>query len=182
MMTSSTRNVFHVTGRLWGESTGHRWIPPTKASDAKLYFFMCAWTNDWANHRDAGDLRHHHAHYYVTVTFPSKIGSPQYNLGIYSISILFKVEVLWHCRHVSCVRSNSGTVNHSLKSVIKGWGEWNTVKPLQVQEYKKGPIGTCCHLFRYINSHYKYKTVVRSSYLLSGYNIDKSQVTPGCDL
>ena len=21
---------FHVTGPLWGESTGHRWIPPTK--------------------------------------------------------------------------------------------------------------------------------------------------------
>ena len=28
MMTSSNGNIFRVTGPLWGESTGHRWIPP----------------------------------------------------------------------------------------------------------------------------------------------------------
>ena len=33
---------FLVTGRLWGESTGHRWIPLTKASDAELCFFFFA--------------------------------------------------------------------------------------------------------------------------------------------
>ena len=27
MMTSSNGNIFHVTGHLWGEFTGHRWIP-----------------------------------------------------------------------------------------------------------------------------------------------------------
>ena len=32
---------FHVTGPLWGESTGHRWIPLTKASDAELWRFPC---------------------------------------------------------------------------------------------------------------------------------------------
>ena len=30
MMTSSNANIFRVTGLLWGESTGPRWIPPTK--------------------------------------------------------------------------------------------------------------------------------------------------------
>ena len=30
MKTSSNGNFFHVTGPLWGESTGHRWFPPTK--------------------------------------------------------------------------------------------------------------------------------------------------------
>ena len=29
-----------VTGPLWGESTGHRWIPRTKASDAELWCFL----------------------------------------------------------------------------------------------------------------------------------------------
>ena len=29
-----------VTGHLWGESTGHRWIPVTKASDAELWCFL----------------------------------------------------------------------------------------------------------------------------------------------
>ena len=33
-MTLWTGNVFRVTGPFWGEFTGHRWIPLTKASDA----------------------------------------------------------------------------------------------------------------------------------------------------
>ena len=40
MMTSSNGNIFRVTGPLWGESTGHRWIPLTKASDAELWYFL----------------------------------------------------------------------------------------------------------------------------------------------
>ena len=34
-MTSLNGNIFRVTGLLWGESTGHRWIPIKKASDAE---------------------------------------------------------------------------------------------------------------------------------------------------
>ena len=30
MMTSWHGNALHITGPLWGESTGHRWIPLTK--------------------------------------------------------------------------------------------------------------------------------------------------------
>ena len=37
MMTSSNGNIFRVTGPFWGESTGHRWIPLTNASDAELW-------------------------------------------------------------------------------------------------------------------------------------------------
>ena len=40
IMTSSNRNFFGVTDPLWGESTGHRWIPLTKASDAELWCFL----------------------------------------------------------------------------------------------------------------------------------------------
>ena len=40
MMTSSNWNIFRVTGPLWGEFTGHRWIPLTKASDAELWCFL----------------------------------------------------------------------------------------------------------------------------------------------
>ena len=36
MMTSSNGNI---TGHLWGESTSHRWILLTKASDAELWCF-----------------------------------------------------------------------------------------------------------------------------------------------
>ena len=40
MMTSSNGNIFCVTGPLRGESTGHRWISLTKASDAELWCFL----------------------------------------------------------------------------------------------------------------------------------------------
>ena len=53
----------------------HR-IPLTKASDAELLmiYLIYAWTNVWANTRDAGDLRRHHAHYDVTVMDQSSVG------------------------------------------------------------------------------------------------------------
>ena len=40
MTTSSNGNIFRVTGPLWGEFTGHRWIPLTKASYAELWCFF----------------------------------------------------------------------------------------------------------------------------------------------
>ena len=40
MMTSSNGNIFPVTGHLYGEFTGNRWIPRTKASDAELWGFL----------------------------------------------------------------------------------------------------------------------------------------------
>ena len=32
-----------------------------------LFSLICVWTNGWANNRNTGDLRRHHAHYDVTV-------------------------------------------------------------------------------------------------------------------
>ena len=40
MMALLNGNVFRVTGSLWGEFTGHRWIPLTKASEADLWCFF----------------------------------------------------------------------------------------------------------------------------------------------
>ena len=40
MITSSNGNIFRVTGHLWGEFIGPRWIPHTKASDAELWCFL----------------------------------------------------------------------------------------------------------------------------------------------
>ena len=63
IMTSSNRNIFRVTGPLWGKSTSHRWIPLTKASNAELsyIFFMRTWTNGWAKRPDAGAFNRYFA-------------------------------------------------------------------------------------------------------------------------
>ena len=37
---------------------------------ALMFSLICAWTNDWANNRNADDLRRHRAHYDVTVMKP----------------------------------------------------------------------------------------------------------------
>ena len=71
MMTSSNGNIFHITGLLCGEFTGHRWIPLTKASDTELWccLWSAPWINNWVNNRKAGDLRRHRAHYDVIVMY-----------------------------------------------------------------------------------------------------------------
>ena len=70
-MTSSNGSIFRFTGLVWGEFTGHPWIPIAKASNASWRVFMfsliCALTSGWANHRDARDLRRLRAHYNVNV-------------------------------------------------------------------------------------------------------------------
>ena len=41
MMTLWYGKVFCITGPLWGESTGDRWIPLKGASNAELWCFIC---------------------------------------------------------------------------------------------------------------------------------------------
>ena len=66
MMTSSKGNISCVTGPLWGESPVDS---PHKGQwcGTLLISLICAWTNGWANNRDASDLKHHHADYDVIV-------------------------------------------------------------------------------------------------------------------
>ena len=75
-MTPSNGNIFRVTGPLCGEFTGHQWHPPPPPTHthtqrkyqwrrALLIFFICAY--NWANNREAEDLRRHHAYYDVIV-------------------------------------------------------------------------------------------------------------------
>ena len=40
IMTSLNENIFRVIGPMWGESTGLRWIPLTKANDAEIWCFL----------------------------------------------------------------------------------------------------------------------------------------------
>ena len=56
MMTSSNGNILCVTAPSSGESTGHRWILLTKASDAELWCFQLYhywWTAIWSTYRES---------------------------------------------------------------------------------------------------------------------------------
>ena len=60
VMTSSNGNIFCIAGHLWGEFTGDRWIPLTKAIDAEFWCFLSS--APWINTSEAGDVRHHRTH------------------------------------------------------------------------------------------------------------------------
>ena len=103
-MTSSNGNVFRVTGPLCGEFTGHRWIPLSKASDAELWcsLWSAPWINSWVNNGEAGDLRHHRAHYDVNVMYVFVF---HYNIISRKVWILTIVVTLfpWLCHWYGCV-------------------------------------------------------------------------------
>ena len=49
MMMSWNGNTFHITGLLWGETTGHQWIPFTRAPWTSDVSLMSARTNCWTS-------------------------------------------------------------------------------------------------------------------------------------
>ena len=102
LVTSSNKNIFRGTGPMWGESSGHRWIPPTKASGAELLMFSLigARTNGWAHNRDADDFGHHRAHHDVPVTtFTTAHQQPDIygTLAPYPILRNWHDIVIWNC-------------------------------------------------------------------------------------
>ena len=54
-MTSWHRNIFHITGPMWGESTGDRWIALTmgQQSGALMYEVLLTWVSFSMNSRVA---------------------------------------------------------------------------------------------------------------------------------
>ena len=68
IITSSNGNIVRVTGPLWWQITGRRWIPLKMASKAGFGVFSDVSLNKWLHKQlRAGELRRHRAHYDVTV-------------------------------------------------------------------------------------------------------------------
>ena len=68
-MTSSNGNIFHVTGHLYGEFTGPRWIPAQRPVTRSFDVFFDLHLNKGLGKQagEAGDLRRYRAHYDVIV-------------------------------------------------------------------------------------------------------------------
>ena len=99
---SSDGNIFHVTGPLCGEFTGHRWIPHTQASDVQLWYFLWSvpWINGWVNNRKAGDLRRHPAHYDVIVMKVWVVNIIWYGRQghVYATQSTLCLLMIWQCK------------------------------------------------------------------------------------
>ena len=58
LMTSWHKHTFHITGPLWGELTGHRWVLLANGQywGALTLSMLLAWTSCWTNNCVVGDL------------------------------------------------------------------------------------------------------------------------------
>ena len=63
METFSALLALCVHGEMWPVNSPHK----GQWRGTLMFSLICVWTNGWANYRDAGDLRRHHAPYDVTV-------------------------------------------------------------------------------------------------------------------
>ena len=133
IITSSSGNIFRVTGHLCGEFTGHRWIPRTKASDAELWIFslICAWISDWVNNSATGDLRRHRAYYDVTVMRASLQQRLVHCSGVTWASWRLKSPSNWNvCSTVySCQEQRKHSDPVSLAFCVKAIQRWPVVSP-----------------------------------------------------
>ena len=84
MMTSTSGNISRVTGNLWEEFIGPRWIFSQKGQwhGPLMFSLISVWINGWVNNREAGDVRRYRAHYGVTVM-------------LWNCSQVFIIEDLW---------------------------------------------------------------------------------------
>ena len=65
---------------------------------ALMFSLICAWINGWVNHREAGDLRHHHAHYDVIIMIHLQVAQwwlqsydDDFNINIYMYKTFLKI-------------------------------------------------------------------------------------------
>ena len=76
MMTSSNGNIFRVTVTFCaGNSPVTDEFPAQRPVTALMFSLICAWTNDWANNREAGDLRRYRDYYDIIVMWKVSVNS-----------------------------------------------------------------------------------------------------------
>ena len=113
MMTSLNGNIFRVTDHLCGEFTGHRWIPRTKASEAKRVSKQ-SW--GWWFETPARPLWHHNnamTCFYFTVTLTTSHTSI-FCMGAVGIS----PSVSWTIPEVELTASTLQLVQDNVSSAL----------------------------------------------------------------
>ena len=103
---------------------------------ALLFSLICAWINGWVNNREAGDLRHHCAHYDVTVMCSCySWHDDERSLGISSLGtdlvfpeysglspVEHTITIQWHeIIHRQCINISKNSVSFIIHIFICMW-------------------------------------------------------------
>ena len=110
MMASSNRNIFRVTVPLWGQSTGHRWIPLTKTVMWNFDVFFDLRLNKQLSKHSGG-------RWFET---PSRALWPHCNDGLYQIFVIVTSLVIL-CNSKACFLTHSRIVTSWNLYPISHW-------------------------------------------------------------
>ena len=78
---------------------------------ALMFSLICAWINGWVNNREAGDLRRHRTHYYVTVVIVCEMAAILSNgRWVITMGTEQNERKLSHIYNEPCLRSNWWTI------------------------------------------------------------------------
>ena len=87
---------------------------------ALMFSLICAWTNDWANNRDAGDLRRNHAHYGITVMPRTWYRQPLQNPNRTLLNLVtFHILLSWKCPFKKLLHQHPWAVSSSISLSIR---------------------------------------------------------------
>ena len=102
--------TFSALPVLCEETTDHRWIPLTKANDARDFdVFSDLRLNKRLSNQDVADLKRHRAHYCVTVMWIQMVIYPHRNTGS-DPSKFVNTSWLWSADAILCHRTWSALV------------------------------------------------------------------------
>ena len=94
--------LFEVNSPVSGE-----FLSQSQRRKALMFSLICAWTNGWANQPEAGDMRCHRAHYYITVIHTTTM------MNFWTLVRLWPVNVY---PHTTCMGDLWGTYRSRLKN------------------------------------------------------------------
>ena len=106
----------------WQFVLGIHWSPvnsPHKGQwrGALMFTLICAWINRWVNNREAGNLRHHRAHYDIIVMFYQYLRFPFWFIFCFC-STLFWIALLLNKPQYVILLANSNDITWLMKTCL----------------------------------------------------------------
>ena len=169
MYNVTQRKVLHNDERMMTSSNGNIHRSPVYSLHkgqwrrALMFPFSFAWLNGWANDIEAGDLRHHRAHYDVTVVwirnFLITLGAAIVNICmcrlIYSISRQSQCHIYYNTAQHSgwCPRPKIRQIVNMTEAILR-YSAHRRCKPQRSGNRKR--LSIYIYIYKYIQCFIKY--------------------------
>ena len=117
---------------------------------ALMFSLICSWTNGWANNRDAGDLRRHHAYYDVTLNTSSTHLSPWWMPSLFGYGFVQSYKT-WQSKTFADVKANTDQLINfgdiyinTIRLIAEKFPLWRMLENTLVYNNNR-PVSAPCH-------------------------------------